>query len=337
MASIIEEVRELVPPGSVHSGTDWYNFNCPACGDRRNRGGLKFTDDGGFRYYCFNGGCEYNTQPTGWSSDMDGFVGRVRRLYEMLGGDVRRIPIELLMRGRKYTYDKQGNVKEQKKLEVAYQFPECALPEDSQLLVDAAKQDARAFEVLVYLKKRKVPPSKIREFEFVWSPRYPYHLIIPYVHHDAIVGYVGRSIRKAGSGRDRFIQQAPSDYIFNQHLLRTYTSRYVLVLEAPLDAVTLECLAVRSDRFTAKQENLLAVSGKDVVLIPDLKKGEWRGFFEAARKNNWYVSIPDWGRGISDVQESVFKSGLLYTITCVMRSTTRNYTKAEVMLSARAT
>ena len=166
----------------------------------------------------------------------------------------------------------------------------------------------------------------------MWSPEHPHHLIIPYIHNDAIVGYVGRSIRKSGSGKDRFIQKSPPDYVFNQHMLRSYTARYLFVVEAPLDAISLECLAVRNDRMTARQENLMITSGKDIVLIPDLKKGEWGGFFEAAKKYNWYLSVPDWGPGIGDVQQSVSTSGLLYTITRVMQGTTRNYRRAELLL-----
>lgn len=336
MVSIVDEMRDLVPPGAQHSGTGWYNFNCPSCGDKRKRGGLLFTDEGGFKYYCFNGGCEFNIKPTGWSPEMDGFGGRPRRLFEDLGGDIRRIPVRQLMRRGGYTFDQKGNIKEDKPLEVSWRFPEGSLPEGSMMLLEAAREHTEALDVLAYLKQRKVPPNKIRGFDFVWTPKHPYHLIIPYIHHDTIVGYVGRSIRKSGSGSDRFIQNSPSDYIFNQHLLRTYTSKYLFVVEAPLDAISLECLAIRNDRLTKKQANLLQVSGKDVVLIPDLKEGEWKGFFEEAKDHNWYLSIPDWGEGIGDVQESITKSGLLYTITCVMRGTTRNYTRAEVLLKTRA-
>lgn len=338
MASIVEEIRNLIPPGAQYSGTGWHNFNCPACGDKRRRGGILFTDDGGFKYSCFNGGCDYNIRPTGWSPEMDGFGGRVRQLYQMLGGDIRRIPIELLMRRRGKVFNKDGSVTEEKPLDVVYKFEECDLPQGSQLLSDAVKDEIpEAFEVLEYLKKRAVPPKKIREFEFVWSPEYPYHLIIPYVHNDAIVGYVGRSIRKSGSGKDRFIQRSPSDYIFNQHLLRTYRARYLFVVEAPLDAITLECLAVRNDRMTTRQENLLITSGKDIVLIPDLKRGEWSGFYETAMKHKWYLSIPGWGPGVGDVQQSVSHSGLLYTIMRIMQGTTRNYRKAKVLLNSRST
>lgn len=76
----------------------------------------------------------------------------------------------------------------------------------------------------------------------------------------------------------------------------------------------------------------MVTSGKDIVLIPDLKKGEWDGFFETAKKHNWYLSVPDWGPGVGDVQQSVSTSGLLYTITRVMQGTTRNYRRAELLL-----
>lgn len=80
----------------------------------------------------------------------------------------------------------------------------------------------------------------------------------------------------------------------------------------------------------------MITSGKDIVLIPDLKKDEWVGFYETAKKNNWYLSVPDWGEGIGDVQASITRNGLLHTITRIMQGTTRNYRKAEGLLRRRA-
>ena len=82
--------------------------------------------------------------------------------------------------------------------------------------------------------------------------------------------------------------------------------------------------------------NLIKVSGKIPVLIPDLKENESKFFFEIAKKNNWLLSIPDWeSTGAKDITDSVKKGGLLYTIDAVMKGTTRNYQKAEIMFSSK--
>ena len=85
-----------------------------------------------------------------------------------------------------------------------------------------------------------------------------------------------------------------------------------------MDASLLGCVAVRNARLSPKQINLLRVSGKDIVMIPDMKKGEWGEFVSTAQEHNWYVSVPDWGGKANpdplrttDIGQSVQKNGLL--------------------------
>jgi hypothetical protein len=223
---------------------------------------------------------------------------------------------------------------EEKEIEVAYSFPEIELPAKTQLLRDAATGgEKRAKEVADYVIGRT--RSLINRFPFMWSPMHPYHFIIPYEHYRGkIVGYVGRSVRP--NAKKRFIGKAPRDYVFNQHLLSTHNAKYLFIVESPLDAISLQCLATRNASLTEKQVNLIKVSGKEPVFIPDLKVSENSAFFETAKKNNWFLSIPDWeSSGAIDITDSVKKCGLLYCIDAVMKGTTRNYSKAEIMFSSR--
>ena len=337
MTDIIDEIRSIIPGDRQYSATGWTNIHCPSCSDirsRKRRGGFKFTATGGFRYYCFNAGCDYNTQAVGWEPG-NGFGGRPRRFFEDMGGDLRKIPRKDLMSWNRKRYTMSGEeAGEEKEIVVAYSFPEIDLPAKTQLLRDAATGgEKRAMEVADYVIDRT--RSLINRFPFMWSPMHPYHFIIPYEHYRGrIVGYVGRSVRP--NAKKRFIGKAPQDYVFNQHLLSTNNAKYLFIVESPLDAISLQCLATRSARLTEKQMNLIKVSGKVPVLIPDLKANESGAFFEAAKKNNWYLSIPDWERtGATDITDSVKKGGLLYTIDAVMKGTTRNYRTAEIMFSSK--
>ena len=338
---ILDEIRSVIPANRRTSGSgEWINFCCPACGDKRYRGGISFTATGGFRYYCFNGGCEYNIRPTGWEPG-NGFGGRPRRLFEDLGGNTRNIPLAELMRWSATKFGENGTAEKGEELEVVHTFPEMELPEGSQPLMDVYQQDRAANQVMQFAVSRM--GSLVTERQLYWSSKHPFHLIIPYFHYrDKIVGYLGRSISH-NSGRRRFIQRAPSDYMYNQHLLATYSARYLFVVESPMDAMLLGCLAARNDRLTEKQVNLLKVSGKDIVMVPDQKRGEWEGFIEHATDNNWYIAVPDWGGRhnpgplrATDIGGSVQTKGLLFTIKCLMQSTTRNYTRARVELGHRS-
>lgn len=339
MTDILEEFRAAIPANRRIGPGGWLNFCCPSCGDRKYRGGVAFTPTGGWRYYCFNGGCEFNSQPAGWEPE-NGFGGRARKLFELIGGDVRRIPLAERMKWSTTKFSKDGSISEQgKTLEVVHTFPEVELPEGSMLLRDIYLDYTSANKVMTYAHKR-MGRNFCDTFPLYWTEKHPYYVIMPYFHYkDKIVGYIGRHIYHK-TGPKRFIQRAPSDYLFNQHLLTTYNARYLFVVESPMDAALLGCVAARNDRLTEKQMNLLKVSGKDIVMVPDCKVGEANEFIRQAEDNGWFIAIPEWtGKAnpkilkTTDIGRSIVKDGLLFTIQLMMQGTTRNYPKAKVQLA----
>lgn len=344
MTDLLDEFRLAIPAKRRLGPGGWLNFNCPSCGDRRMRGGVMFTPTGGWRYYCFNGGCEFNIQPCGWEPG-NGFGGRPRRVFEMIGGDIRRIPLKEIMRWSNAKFGADGERKQDgKELEVVHQFPEVELPPGSRRLLEVYQTDRFANEVMAYGFER-FGRTFMEKFPFYWTPKkYSRYLLMPFEHYKGrIVGYLGRHIDNVHGAR-RFIQRAPADYLYNQHLLTSYSARYLFVVESPMDAMLLGCVAVRNDRLTEKQINLLKVSGKDIVVVPDYKKGEWEGIVKQAHDNNWFVSIPDWPGGkqkasnlrTTDIGQSVNNNGLLYTIELMMQATTRNPKRIETFMAQRS-
>lgn len=338
MTDILDEFRLAIPANRRAGPGGWINFCCPSCGDRRFRGGVSFTPSGGWRYYCFNGGCEYNSQPTGWEPG-SGFGGRARKLFELIGGDIRKIPLKERMRWSTTKFGKDGSITERgKDLEIVHTFPEVELPSGCELLYDIYESNATASKVMKYVHGR-MGRDFAETYPLFWTEKYPYYVIMPYFHYkEKIVGYLGRHIYHT-KGPKRFIQRAPTDYLFNQHLLNTYSARYLFVVESPMDAALLGCVASRNDRLTEKQINLLKVSGKDIVMVPDCKKGESDEFIRQAKENGWFVSVPKWTGQFNpailkttDVGRSVIKDGLLFTIELMMKATTRNYSRAKIDL-----
>lgn len=324
MSVILDEFSALIHGRKHTKSREWTNINCPACGDTRwpGRGGFYTTETGGFRYSCFNGGCPYNTKPTGWEPG-NGLVGRVKELFELLGGDIKRIPSsERLPKNSK-------NKKRTKNDSVVTTFPDASLPPNTMMLEDVYQVDDRAERVMAYLFDRS-PVFIDIDFPFMWSSKYPNYLIVPYIHYDdQIVGYMGRNIDKEDGG-GRFIQRAPRDYMFNQYQLTKGTGKYVYVMESPLDAVLFDGLGTRDNRLSQRQINLLNKTSRQPVLIPDLKDGEWGPYLKAAKENNWLVSVPEWK--YKDPGEAVHDLGLLNTIDMVTSSMTKNYTKLEFMI-----
>lgn len=320
MSKIFDEFQSLIQSRTRYSARGFNNINCPACGDKRARGGFARTETGGFRYFCYNGGCTYN-HPTGWEPG-NGLSGRVRDLFELLGGSVRNIPISEL---RKAGTTKMGRKTDPDK-EVATSFKEMDLPKGSMLLEDAAEEYEKAFAALNYLNSRS-PLYMESNHPFVWSTEHPDYVIIPFVHYrDRIVGYMGRNIHKK-SGSGRFIQKAQSDYMFNQHLLSRDAGRYIIVTESPMEAILLQGVGVRENRLTKKQINLLNSSGRIPILVPDQLSDESKPFLDAAKENDWYVSVPDFGG--KDAGVSIQNRGLLWTVEQIMSEKTKDYGKTK--------
>ena len=331
MAVICEEFINLITSRNYRSSRGWYNICCPSCGDKRFRGGFKTTPTGGFRYFCFNGGCDYNTRCTGWEPG-GGLVGRLRNLFDLLGGDIRRIPLRERQIRKQLLFDKKNNVIGSEELKVSYNFSEMQLPKDSDLLIDAADNNSRAEKVLEYVLNRGF---SIEEYPFMWSPEYSDYVLVPYLHYqEKIVGYMGRNIKKK-SGEGRFIQKAPRHYVFNQHKIPQSTHKYVIVLESPMDAIMLDAVSSRGSHMTSMMINLLKSSGKTPVLVPDLKGNEWLSYVNVAKDNKWLISFPPKGRNIKDVGEAIQQYGRIYTASYIMDNVTKNYGHAIGVLKGR--
>lgn len=328
--SIPDRFHELATARAHHLARGWINVDCPACGDRRQRLGILRTESGGLRIFCYNGGCSYN-DPTGWEPG-DGLYGRVLGMFLKLGGKLGDIPLtERMKRATRVVTDRRGNtIGIEKELETVTRFPKCDLPEGSDILVEVAKRKPQAQVVLDYLKRRN--EILVDKHPFCWSPKHPDYLIIPYLHYGNIVGYLGRHITKA-SGAGRFIQKAPSDYMFNQDLLFQQEGTYVLVMESPLDAIAIDGVATRGTKPSEKMINLLRISGKEPVMIPDMKSAESQIFLQIAEDNDWPVSMNSWGKNVKDVGDVVRQAGLLFATEQIIKNATTNYTEAKIRMS----
>jgi hypothetical protein len=326
MSKLYDEFMNLILSRPNYEARGFINVNCPACGDSRQRGGFLPTSTGGFRYSCYNGGCTFSSKPTGWEAG-NGLNGRVRQLFNLLGGDISRIPGNELMRRVEAVQDNTGKVLgHQKRLSIVGKFTPVVLPRGTIRLEDAAEGNTAAEDVMEYLYKRSPLYLEV-DFPFMWAPKYPKHLIVPFIHfNDKIVGYMGRDITKA-TGDGRFIQRAPADYMFNQHTLSGNPNKYVFVVESPMDAILLRGVATKSNKFTEKQINLLKVSRCVPILVPDQLGDESEPFYTAAKENGWPIAVPDWP--YKDAGESINAKGLLYTIEALTSAATTNYMHAR--------
>lgn len=373
MNEVIESFQRLIPSRSKKGGRGWVTFNCPACGDRRGRGGYLETSTGGFRYRCMNGGCRFESN-TGWEPD-NGFMGRPRRLFELMGGDISDIPKALLdgpSARRTTTHDmtdpdgRQAWIEQMlsdwspeaasTKLwspksddEVSVNFPILnGMPKGTEFLWHASTADA--LDVQNYVLKRG---RFFRDSDYIntynpllWCPKYKRHVIIPFL--DKNRNFIGWIARKIDSGKEYAhikCPKFPSDYMLNQNLRFSYSK--VLITQGAFDAMALRGLCTFGSVVSKKQINLLnqlKEAGKTIVLVPDFKKDEWHDYLRTAREQGWSLSIPDTFGGdgtspedyIKDPGDAIKLHGLFHTIETIMNAITNNYMTAEAVLSMRS-
>lgn len=221
--------------------------------------------------------------------------------------------------------------------EVADDFPEIALPEGSRLLWTATAQDALDCQRYVLGRGRFHS-----QHPFVWSPKYPRHVIYPCQHKRKFVAWIARKIDPGKEFAHIKCQGFPSNYMLNQDQIYRY--RTILVTEGVFDAIAVRGLCTFGNTLTRRQINLLNASlggGRRVALLPDYQKDEWRPYWQTAKENGWYLCCPKWVRHegephIKDASDSVKLNGLLLTIECVMNGITNDYEYAQQFLAKRS-
>jgi hypothetical protein len=350
MNEVIDAFRRVIPNRYKRTGRGWITFDCPACGDRRGRGGFLETPTGGFRYRCQNGGCDYEKR-TGWEPE-GGLFGRPRRLFQILGGDISDIPEKWLKSDpnpvklsraewvkwmMSDTSSKRPVLRRPEDLNTLTDFPEVTLPQDCQLLWQATSKNAR--DAQDYVLNRS---SLLAGHPFCWSPKYPRHVIVPFVCRNKLVGWIARKIDEGKEYAHIKCPNWPTHYMYNQQLV--WRRPTVLVQEGTFDAILMGSLCTFGNTITDKQVNLLNSCGKKIILLPDFKKDEWWAYWQTAKDNNWYLAIPEYpgddGHSgidhIKDAGESISRNGLLYTMRTVMGSLTQDYLHAETIYGMRS-
>lgn len=299
------------------SSKGWRNIDCPMCGDSRKRLGIVESPSGGFRIRCFNGGCPLN-EASGWEPG-SGLGGKPKLLFTMLGGDIRDLPLAALM-SQSNSYDSRGNVV----VTPRTHFKEMQLPPGCIDIFDTDDACEEQIAALDYLIERGEELAS--SHKFMWTPEHPEFVIVPYYHFGTVVGYGGRSV----TGDKRFIGSCPHDYIFNQDKIR-YTDRSVIVVEGLMDGIAIDAAATRNSSMTKNQIAVLNDCGSIPIVLPD-QQAEGLSYVETARKNGWFVSIPEWDGGVKDATAAVKRYGRLFTVETVVKSASRDYDKAALSL-----
>lgn len=287
-----------------HLPSGWITANAVCCVhnnstiDTRSRGGLMVTPDG-VSYHCFN--CQYK------ASYVSGrhLTRKMRWLLAWMGAPddvINKLTIEALK------IEADSKVIESVTIPV---FDNKPIPQDSVLLSEFTI-NTDTIPAIEYIYSRGL---SITDYTFYVSKSLPDRVIIPYYYQSRVVGFTAR---KLSDGKPKYYSEQTPGYVFNLDN-QNWDRKYVIVVEGPIDAISIDGVAILGADIMEKQALQINNLQKQVILVPDRDKDGLRTI-EQAISYNWAVSMPEWDISCKDVNDAFQKYGKVYTISSIIEN-----------------
>ncbi len=316
------DILSYLPAKRKQSSSGWISFNAPCCvhngesHDRRQRGGMKVTDQG-WSYHCFN---------CGFTASF--ILGRnlsfkARRLLQWL--NVPQEEIEYINLESLRHRNIQGILDDRQRTANTIQgieFEDKDLPEEFALI------DKNMPDHWQYLRDRCVPEDYPigmihSKPDDKFTPRQG--VIIPFTYDGRVVGHTRRFF---DNHNPRYIHDMQQGFVFGTDLQQP-SWQHAIVVEGVFDALSIGGLAVLHAEINDAQVRLLRSLGKEITVVPDQDEAGLK-LIDRAIELGWAVSIPHWGEGVKDVNDAVCKYGKVTTILSIFENRQTSRIKIEI-------
>lgn len=319
------DILSYLPAKRKQTGSGWISFNAPCCvhngesADRRQRGGMKMSDQG-WSYHCFN--CGFTASFIAGRN----LSFKARKLLGWMNiprEEIERINLESLrhrsIQGMLDDRQRTANIVQ------GIEFEDWELP-DEFVLID------RTMPVhWQYLRDRCVPEDyPIGMIHGRPDDKFSQRqgIIVPFTYDGRIVGYTQRFF---DDRNPRYIHAIQSGYVFGTDLQRPEW-QHVIVVEGVFDALSISGLAVLHAEINDAQVRLIRSLGREVTVVPDQDEAGMK-LVDRAIELGWAVSIPEWPEDVKDVNDAVRRFGKLATLIDIMRS--RETSRIKIEMSRR--
>lgn len=327
MNLIQQTTLNALPAKRKTASKGWISFDAPCCVhqgetvDRKSRGGLLTTPEGGFSYHCFN--CQYTA---GWSPGYH-LNFKVRNLLSWMG--VAQEQIQRLVFEAMRNVDRTIVQQELKKKTASFapvELPDFA-PIAELAAAGACDLDSDLKAAVEFIQKRGFA---LNDYNWLWSPSKEHGLcrrvIIPYTWHGKIVGYTARSVY--ADSKIKYFNQVDSDYVFNIDA-QTPDREFVIVTEGPLDAIAVDGVAVLTNDVNENKAEIIESLGKQIIVVPDRDRSGKR-LLDKALEYGWAVSFPLWESDVKDCADAHQRYGKLYTLRSILADTETSALKIKL-------
>lgn len=302
-------VRAVLPAKRKLTPTGWESFNSVCCHhrgekrDTRKRGGVIFSPEG-FTYHCFN--CNFKA---GWQPGHT-LSANTRKLLEWLGlpdSEVSKLVLDAIK-------GKNNLKKDEKTFNMTLELKE--LPNNCKTFNEWVQEgitDEKFINVVEYALNRNL---NLNWYAWMWTPENGYNdrLIIPYFYEGNIVGWTARKIT---NGNPKYLTVSQPSYVFNLDN-QTYDRKFVVLVEGPLDAISIDGVGVLSNELNEMQIARINALGKEAIVVPDNDLSGTK-LITTALDQGWSVSLPEWGDEVKDVADAVKKYGRIYTLFTILK------------------
>lgn len=317
-----EVIHRLLPSRNRPTPSGWISFNSVCChhrgqrADRRQRGGILFTDEG-WNYHCFN--CDFKA---GWTAGHQ-LTKNTKSLLSWLGLSETEI-------GRLNLYTiktKDQKIGESYTIR-SFDLESKSLPNNSVLIEEYLAHNDPCPDLLRVIEYIYFRGQELNWYPWHWSPEpgYKDRLLIPFYDRGQIVGWTGRKIT---DGKPKYLTDSQPGYVFNIDR-QTPERRAVILVEGQLDAIAIDGVAAMTKDINPTQVARLQTLNRPVIVVPDRDR-PGAAMIDHAVKNNWNVSMPPWDPQVKDVADAVKLYGRCYTLYSIFHYQESNNLKLQIM------
>jgi hypothetical protein len=322
MSLIADTLLTYLPGKRKTTPSGWISFNAVCCSDDRGRGGFIVNAGDAVSYHCFNCGFKCSWQPGRHISQK---MNKFMRDLNIPDDVISQLRLEALK------LDQNNNTEIRN---IIPKFDARALPTDARsfeewvTFLKIAGEDyiiPDAFVGVVdYISKRKIDPNS---YPFYYTNKVGFNnrIIIPFLYKGEVVGWTARAINDA---QPKYLSEQQPGYVFNLDNQQD-DRQFIIVSEGPFDALSIDGCALLGAEIKEGQNWLLKQLGKEIVLVPD-RDHEGPRTVEQAIEYGWSVSMPDWPKGVKDINDAVIKLGRLATMWLIASAKESNSLKVQL-------
>lgn len=307
------DIEQYLPAKRKRTASGWISFNAPCCihrgdsQDKRQRGGMKSSEDGSWSYHCFN--CGYTASFVLGRT----LTFKARKLLEWMNvpsEEIERMNLESLKQKSIV-----GLLNERQAIANQLQnivFDDRDLPATTQPLNADSEE---------YLRRRNIP----LDYPFLYKTMPRPGIVIPFTHDNQVVGHTTRFL---DDRTPKYIQDVQHGYVFGTDLQQA-DWQYAIVVEGVFDALSINGLAVLHAEINDAQVRLIRSLSREVVVVPDQDEAGMK-LVDRAVELGWAVSMPEWPTGVKDVNDAVIHLGKLGTLLIIMQAKETSKIKIEL-------